>query len=270
MTGLAGLAATAALLAGAGPVSAAAPGDASAHGARVALSLLDGVAALAGPFAADVSGPADIPAVGGTSSAVAAVDAGGLTDSTVAGIAVPDLVATGVITTSAARDDDAGTRSRAVVADVRLDLLSSVTGGISATTAEATCSAGREGVGGAAELVGLDLGRLGGPTARPAPNTVVDVGPPGAAIARVVLNEQVAGPDGGLTVNAVHLVLLGGVLGSIGTGDVVLASATCGPAGPPLPTASGAGLWLGIAMIALFAVPVVVVGLRRRREVPAS
>ncbi|CCH28481.1 choice-of-anchor P family protein [Actinosynnema sp. NPDC047251] len=249
MTGLAGLVALAALLAGV-PPAAAAPGDASAAGVRAGLSLLGGEALAAGPFAA--------------------ATADGPTTGTFAGVALPDLLATGVITTAASRDEGTGAvGSRASTADVRLDLLASVTGGISATAVEAGCSATQKGVAGTTELVGLDLGRLGEVDARPAPNTVVDVELLGVDIARIVLNEQTADPDGGLTVNAVHLSLLGGVLGSIGTGDVVLSSATCGPAGLPIPVASGAGLWIGLAGLAVAAVPVTVVALRRGRENPA-
>ncbi|MEU4802934.1 choice-of-anchor P family protein [Actinosynnema sp. NPDC023587] len=248
-TGFAALAAVAALLIGAAPAPAA-PGDASAYGAEVGLSLLGDDAIAAGPFAA--------------------ANAHGSTGTAFAGVDLPDLLTTGVVDTSASRDDDTGgVRSRASTSDVRLDLLSSVTGGITATAVEAGCTATREGVGGTTELVGLDPGRLGDVAAEPAPNTAVGVELLGADIARIVFNEQVVNPDGGLTVNAVRVTLVGGVLGSIGTGDVVLSSATCGPARPPIAPAAGAGLWLGSVMIALFAVPAAVVALHLRRANPA-
>ncbi|MFI5606070.1 choice-of-anchor P family protein [Amycolatopsis sp. NPDC051903] len=85
-------------------------------------------------------------------------------------------------------------------------------------------------------------------------------------VATLILNEQIHNPDGSLTVNAPHLKLLGGVVGALGSGDVILSSATCGPAAPPMPLASGTGLWVGLGVLAAVAVPV---GLRftRRRSV---
>ncbi|MBB5957522.1 hypothetical protein FHS29_004117 [Saccharothrix tamanrassetensis] len=249
MTGLAGLAAIAALLVGTAPASAA-PGDAAAHGAKLGLSLPAGNAVSAGPFAA--------------------ADANGPTTDTFAGVDLPDVLTTGVIDTSAERDDKTGgVHSRASTADVRLDLLKAITGGVSAEVVEAECSATQKGVTGSAKLTGLDLGELGTVDADPAPGTTVDVDLGGVDIAKVVFNEQIRNADGSLTVNAVHLTLIGGVLGSVGTGDLVLSSATCGPAGLPIPMASGAGLWIGLGVLGLFAVPATAAAIRRRRAIPA-
>lgn len=245
MTGLAGLTALAALLAGATPASAA-PGDASAYGAKLELSLLGGNAVSAGPFAA--------------------ADANGPTTGTFAAVDVPGVLKTGVLDTSATRDDKTGgVHSRAVTADVRLDLLASVTGAITAKAVEARCDATQKGVTGGTKLVGLALGKLGTVDAEPAPNTVVDVDLAGVDIAKLVFNEQIRHKDGSLTVNAVHLTLIGGVLGALGSGDLVLSSARCGPAGLPIPMASGAGLWLGLGLLGLVAVPAGAVALIRRR-----
>ncbi|WP_309114151.1 choice-of-anchor P family protein [Saccharothrix sp.] len=245
MTGLAGLTALAALLAGATPASAA-PGDASAYAAKLELALLGGSAVSAGPFAAaDANGP--------TSGTFAAVD-------------VPGVLKTGVLDASATRDDKTGgVHSRAVTADVRLDLLASAAGPITAEVVEARCDATQKGVTGGSELVGLSLGKLGTVDAEPAPNTVVDVDLLGVDIAKLVFNEQIRNKDGSLTVNAVHLTLIGGVLGALGSGDVVVSSATCGPAGLPIPMASGAGLWIGLGLLGLVAVPTGAVVLRRRQ-----
>ncbi len=244
-----GLVAVAALVVGAAPASAA-PGDASAHGARLDLSLLGRDAVSAGPFAAAV-------ADGPTTNAFAAVE-------------VPDVLRTGVINASASRDDKTGgVGSWASTADVRLALLDGVTGGVSAELVEAECAATQKGVVGKAQLVGLDLGGLGEVDAEPAPNTTLEVDLLGVDIAKIVLNEQVRNADGSLTVNALHLTLVGGALGSIGSGDLVLSSATCGPAGLPIPMASGAGLWIGLGLLALFGVPVGAVALRRRHELAA-
>ncbi|MFD7654672.1 choice-of-anchor P family protein [Actinosynnema sp. NPDC059797] len=242
---VAGLVAVASLPAGAAPAQAA-PGDAAAHGAELDLDLPDRDAVTAGPFAAaSADGPAEGPS--------ASVD-------------LPGVLETGVITTAASRDDKTGgAHSRAATADVRLDLVQAVTGPISARLVEATCDATQKGVAGGTELVGLDLGRLGALDAEPAPNTALDLDLAGVDVARLVLNEQTRDADGGLTVNAVRLTLLGGALGSPGSGDLVVSAATCGPAGPPIPSASGAGLWPALGLPALVGVPAAAAGLRRRR-----
>ncbi len=249
MTGLAGLAAIAALLVGATPASAA-PGDASAYGAQLNLSLLGSGAVSAGPFAeANANGP---------------------TTNTFVGANVPGVLSTGVINTEATRDENTGgVHSKASTADISLGLLSAITGGISAQAIEAECTATQAGVTGTSTLAGLNLGNLGTVDANPAPNTTVNVGLVGINIAKIVFNEQISNPDGSLTVNALHLTLLGGVLGSIGTGDLVISSATCGPAGLPIPMASGAGLWIGLGLLGMVAVPFAVVTLRRRHVNPA-
>ncbi|PSL56889.1 hypothetical protein B0I31_103649 [Saccharothrix carnea] len=243
---VAALVAVAAVVVGAAPASAA-PGDASAHGATLDLSLLGRDAVSAGPFAAST---ADGPATG-----------------TFAAVDLPDVLRTGVLDTSAARDDKTGAvSSRASTADVRLDLLDAVTGGVSADLVEAECAATQKGLMGKAALVGLDLGELGEIGVEPAPDTTVDVDLLGVDVAKVVFNEQVRNDDGSLTVNAVHVTLLGGALG---TGDLVLSSVTCGPAGLPIPLASGAGLWIGLGLLALFGAPVGAAALRRRHELAA-
>jgi hypothetical protein len=240
------LVAVGALLLGAVPASAA-PGDASAHGVKLALSLRGTKAASAGPFAA--------------------ADANGPTTNTFVSVELPAVLKTGAINTSASRDDrTGGVYAKASTADVKLDLLKSVTGGISLALAEADCDATQKGLSGRTKLVGVDLGKLGVVATDPAPDTEVDVELVGVDIARITFNEQVRNADGSLTVNAAHVRLVGGVIGSVGTGDVVLSSATCGPAGLPIPLASGAGLWISLGLLAVSAVPVGVVAIRRRRS----
>jgi hypothetical protein len=248
--GLAGLVAIAALLVGAAPASAA-PGDASAYGAKLSLSLLGSKAVSAGPFAA--------------------ANANGPTTNTFLGVDLPNVLKTGVINASASRDEKTGgVYAKASTADVQLDLLKSVTGGISATLIEAECEATQKGISGKSKLAGIDLGKLGVVDADPAVNTKIDVDLLGVDIAEIILNEQVRNADGSLTVNAVHLKLIGGALGSIGSGDLVLSSATCGPAGLPIPMASGAGLWIGLGLLALAGVPVAAVAIRRHRATTAT
>lgn len=250
MTGLAGVIAIAALLVGAAPASAA-PGDASAYGARLDVTLLGNPAVNAEPFAA--------------------ANANGPTQNTFAGVDLTGILKTGVINASASRDDKSGgVYSRASTADVRVDLLSKVTGKISAELVEAECTATQKGLSGKSKLAGVNLGKLGQVNADPAPNTVLDVELAGIKIAEVIFNEQYKNDDGSLTVNAIHIKLLQGKLGSIGTGDVIISSATCGPAGLPIPMASGAGLWIGLGLLGVVAAPVAFVALRRRASLSAA
>lgn len=250
MTGLAGVVAIAALLVGAAPASAA-PGDASAYGAKLDVTLLGSPAVSAAPFAA--------------------ADANGPTQNTFAGVDLTGILKTGVINASASRDENSGgVYSRASTADVRLDLLSKVTGKISAELVEAECTATQKGLVGKSKLAGVNLGKLGQVNADPAANTKLDVQLAGIKIAEVIFNEQVKNKDGSLTVNAIHIKLLQGVLGSIGTGDVIISSATCGPAGLPIPMASGAGLWIGLGLLGVVAAPVAFVALRRRASLNAA
>jgi hypothetical protein len=250
MTGLAGVVAIAALLAGAAPASAA-PGDASAYGAKLNVTLLGNPAVNAEPFAA--------------------ANANGPTQNTFIGVDLTGILKTGVINASASRDDKSGgVYSRASTADVRVDLLSKVTGKISAELVEAECTATQKGLAGKSKLAGVNLGKLGQVNADPAANTVLDVQLAGIKIAEVILNEQIKNNDGSLTVNAIHIKLLQGKLGSIGTGDVIISSATCGPAGLPIPMASGAGLWIGLGLLGVVAAPVAFVALRRRAALNAA
>ncbi|MEU5690260.1 choice-of-anchor P family protein [Actinosynnema sp. NPDC020468] len=242
--GWVGLLAAAALLTAAAPASAA-PGDASAFGAKAGITLLGGTALAAGPFAA-------------------AAAAGPTTD-TFAGVDKPGVLRTGVLSASASRDENTGAvSSTASATDADLGLLAGTTGGVTAQVVKAECAATQTGVTGTTTLTGLKSGSLGTVDGSPAPNTTADVKVLGVQVAKVVFNEQIANPDGSLTVNAVHVTLLGGVTGSLGSGDLVLSSATCGPAGLPIPMASGLGLWLGLGLLVLVAVPAAAVALRRR------
>ncbi|WP_329052372.1 choice-of-anchor P family protein [Amycolatopsis sp. NBC_01488] len=223
------------VLAGAAPASAA-PGDGSAYGVHVDVTLLGQPAVKAGPLAAaNTAGP--------TSSSLAKVN-------------LPGILTTGVINTEAKRDDDSGAvTAKASTADVGLPVLKAL-GNVGVKAVEAVCTATQEGVKGSTTLVGADLGSVGAVDANPAPNTQVKVGLAGVTIATVILNEQIKNKDGSLTVNALHLKLLGGVVGGLGSGDVIVSSATCGPAAPPMPLASGAGLWIGLGLLGAVAVPV--------------
>ncbi|MGW5716692.1 choice-of-anchor P family protein [Amycolatopsis sp. NPDC003865] len=224
------------VLAGAAPASAA-PGDGSAYGVKVDVTLLGQPAVHVGPLAAaNTAGP---------------------TTSTLASAAVPGVLTAGVIATEAKRDDNSGAvTAKATTANVGLPLLKAALGDVGIKTVEAVCTATQAGVKGSSTLADAKLGSIGTVDASPAPNTQVKVGIAGINIATIILNEQIKNPDGSLTVNAIHVKLLGGVVGSLGSGDVIVSSATCGPAAPPMPLASGAGLWIGLGLLGAVAVPV--------------
>ncbi|MFJ9783827.1 choice-of-anchor P family protein [Amycolatopsis sp. NPDC101161] len=224
------------VLAGAAPASAA-PGDGSAYGVKVDVTLLGQPAVHVGPLAAaNTAGP---------------------TTNTLASAAVPGVLTAGVIATEAKRDDNSGAvTAKATTADVGLPLLKAALGTVGVKTVEAVCTATQAGVKGSSTLVDAKLGSIGTVDANPAPNTQVKVGIAGINIATIILNEQIKNNDGSLTVNAIHVKLLGGVVGSLGAGDVIVSSATCGPAAPPMPLASGAGLWIGLGLLGAVALPV--------------
>ncbi|MGK3205184.1 choice-of-anchor P family protein [Amycolatopsis sp. MEPSY49] len=224
------------VLAGAAPASAA-PGDGSAYGVKVDVKLLGQQAVQAGPFAAaNTAGP--------TSNSLAKVD-------------LPGILTAGAVNTEAKRDENSGAvTAKASTADVGLPLLKAALGDVGIKVVEAVCTATQKGVEGSTKLVGANLGSVGKVDATPAANTQIKVGLGALNVATIILNEQVKNQDGSLTVNAVHVKLLGEGLNALGSGDVVVSSATCGPAAPPMPLASGAGLWIGLGLLGAVAVPV--------------
>jgi hypothetical protein len=248
--GVLALAATAALLAGTAPASAAS-GDGSAYGIKVDVTLLGVPAVHAGPLAAaSTNGP---------------------TSDSLVSAAVPGVLTAGLINASAHKDTNTGAvTAEASTADVTLPLLSAL-GKVGAKLIAAKCMATQAGETGSATLTDAKLGSLGTLAVNPAPNSTVDVKLPAVGnVAKLILNEQIHNPDGSLTVNAVHLHLLGGHgIGALGDGDVIISSATCGPAGLPMPVASGAGLWIGLGLLGALAVPVGIAA-RRRRTSPAT
>ncbi|RLK54061.1 choice-of-anchor P family protein [Actinokineospora cianjurensis] len=226
-----GVVVTATLVVGATP-AVAEPGDGTAFVAVGAISLL-GQRTIVGPLAlSSTNGPGQ--------AQVASVDVSG-------------VATAGVASSAASRDDETGVvHAEASLADVAVVL--SGLGTIGAI--KVTCDATQAGVSGTTSLADVALTGVTLPL-DPAPNTVVGV--PG--IATITLNEQIRAADGTLTVGGVHLRLE--ALGS--GGDLVLGGAVCGVAAPPMPMASGSGLWAGIGLLALVALPVGVTAIRRRR-----
>src|SRR5947208_7668745 len=227
---LIGLAAAGAVLCGALPALAA-PGDASAYAIKVDATVA-GVGVSVGPLAAaNTSGP---------------------THNSLVGMPLNPVLVAKVLNTVATRDDATGVvHASASVADVDLNALDGVGGDLKITAVKAVCDATQTGTTGATTLAGVSLPYgLPSPSVTPAANSVIELSytdPVTATkynVAKLVLNEQIHNPDGSLTVNAVHLTLLGVDAPGVGTlakGNVIISSATCGPAAPPVPLASGTG-----------------------------
>jgi len=96
--------------------------------------------------------------------------------------------------------------------------------------------------------------------ANPGPNTMVNL----LNLLTVTTNEQINNPDGSLTVNALHIVLLPALTGSTAA-DIIIGSVTCGPNAITAPISLVSGPALPVALTATAAVGAVVV-LRRRRQ----
>jgi len=134
----------------------------------------------------------------------------------------------------------------------------------------AQCTASSKGAPtGSATLVNANIFVLGAAlpislSAAPTPNQGVSV--PG--IASIILNEQIPLAGGGLTVNALHITLLGNVLTGQPVADIIVGSVTCGPnaiapdvsifSGPALPAAAAGAAVVGLTYV-----------VRRRRQ-PAA
>ncbi|PPK68926.1 choice-of-anchor P family protein [Actinokineospora auranticolor] len=228
------------LLAGATPASAA-PGDASAYVADAGVKLASASVVDLGPLAP--SGTAGAPTA------------------RLARLALPGVAGADLVTSSASRDDDTGVvRAGADLANVTLPLAQ--LGRIGAIDVD--CEATQAGITGRTALTDVRLAGVKVPL-DPPPNTVVSVPTGPSPLVSLTFNEQTRSRDGALTVNGVHLRLNA----AVGEGDVVLGSATCGAAAAPVPLASGVGLWLGAGLLAMVAVPVAAVVVRRRRAVAA-
>ncbi len=176
---------------------------------------------------------------------------------TVIGLNVGPIASSSTLTSTTAGDPAAGTSAAsATVQQMSVNLLVATA---SVTGINATCNATPTGATGngtiAAGTVTAPLLPPLALTANAGPNTVVDI--PG--IVTVTLNEQSTDANGVLTVNAVHLKVLGG-----NGADVILGHAQCGGA-PPVQAVPMVSPEVGAGVTAAAAVGGVVYFRRRNR-----
>jgi hypothetical protein len=173
-------------------------------------------------------------------------------------ITIPFIGSAGALTSHVAQDTAAGTESAtASTASISLGTLPGGGSIASAGAISATCTATSSGVTGSSNFATLSAVGVTIPL-NPGPNTALTI----PLLGSLVLNEQITNPDGSLTVNAFHLKVLPVFAGG---GDLILGSATCGPApaaGTPL--AEGPGLYIGLALLGTIGFSVVYARNRRR------
>lgn len=163
---------------------------------------------------------------------VAAYPAGPPT-ANVASVNAQNAASTGAVTASADGDPLADTASaHAEVANL------SLLGGLPALNVTSSGVVGSScvtdgtaaGTSATATVTGLNIPGVASIPTTPAVNQTINIGLLGVNIARIVLNEQTTSTAGGLrkiTVNALHLTLLGGVLGAVGSGDIIVGHSEC-------------------------------------------
>ncbi|HJQ48362.1 MAG TPA: hypothetical protein VJ870_18870 [Amycolatopsis sp.] len=222
--GLVGVTAAALVIAAASPAGAATagPGEGSAYGASATVNLLPGVTGQLG------LGTKGITVDTGK---LAPSNTGGPTSATVVDVPLKGLVTAKAITSFAKHDTTSGdVNAEAEILGVKLPVLKPVTDSTpSVDVIKSTCMSTANGVTGGSVITNLDLGKFGTFTIPPdksANQVLVNV----PNVVKVTANEQVKHSDGSLTVNALHVQLLGGDLAKLGSGDIILASSTCGPA----------------------------------------
>ncbi|HEY2057247.1 MAG TPA: choice-of-anchor P family protein [Amycolatopsis sp.] len=223
-----------ALLATSAPSAVAADSPAgSAYGASASVSLLAGVLGDKG-ISVETGKLAPSSTDGPTSASVVDVPLKGLV--------------TAKAVTSSAKQIDGPVQAKAAIVDATLPVLAPLAGSTpKASVISSECKSTADGITASSDLANLDLGRIGKLPVGSGPNQKIGV--PG--IVQVIVNEQIKHADGSLTVNALHVKLLGGTtLGALGSGDIVLASSTCGkvapavvttPTAPAKPPAQGPG-----------------------------
>ncbi|GAA1032701.1 MULTISPECIES: choice-of-anchor P family protein [Amycolatopsis] len=208
------------------PALAAGSPAGSAYGASASVSLLPGVLGDKG-ITVDTGKIAPSSTEGPESAQVVNVPLKG-------------LVTAKVISSSAKQDGSSGpVDSKASIVDAALPVLAPLAGSTpTARVISSECKSTPDGITASSELAGLDLGKIGKLPVSTKPNQKLGID----GVLQVIVNEQIKHSDGSLTVNALHIKLLGGdVTGALGKGDIVLASATCAkvagnPTTPPSST----------------------------------
>ena len=186
----------------------------SAYGASASVSLLPGV--LGGKGITVDTGKLAFSSTEGPASAQ------------VADVPLKGLVTATAISSSSKQDGSNGpVDAKASIVDAALPVLAPLAGSTpTARVISSECKSTPDGITASSELAGLDLGKIGKLKLPVSANPNQKLGIDG--VLQVIVNEQVKHSDGSLTVNALHIKLLGGdVTGALGKGDIVLASATC-------------------------------------------
>lgn len=223
---------------------------------RTRTSLLPALAAsaVAGAVALVTAGPvyADVTSVGGgaygefvsvhslasvssgpTPSVALPAGGGGTFAASVASVRAGTLLSTGLINVSTRGDTAVGhyrtATSSSSVANVNVGA-----GLVRASAVTSTCSSNGTGSTGSSTILGSNLGV----SASPGPNTTVNI-PGGSVTFNEQLRTNVPGSTTSITVNAIHVRLTGGALG---TGDVIIGQSRCQANGPDvLRPVSGSG-----------------------------
>jgi hypothetical protein len=145
------------------------------------------------------------------------------------------LLSTGTIQVNTQGDLTNGSTSSATIQNANVGA-----GLLSATAVGSSCQTGVNGSSGTTTLTNASLTVLGSSTAlvaNPPANDVINV----AGVGTLTLNEQVTtgAPNNGITVNAIHLHLLGS---SLGSGDVIIGQSHCDATALPPPVVPEAPL----------------------------
>jgi hypothetical protein len=191
-----------------------------AYGERVSVSAV--VSATSGPRPS-----VSLPATGG-----------GPYSANLAAASVTGLLSTGVLTVTT-RGDRVVSHLRTATSSATVNNVNVGAGAARATSVRSTCSSNGTGSTGATTIVGSNLGVSSSPSA----NTVRRL-PNG--LGSVTFNEQirtnVVGRTTSITVNAMHVRLDGGALGS---GDIILGQSRCSANGPDVLTSGSGGTGSG-------------------------
>ncbi|MDI5962013.1 choice-of-anchor P family protein [Streptantibioticus silvisoli] len=204
------------------------------------LSSLVGTLCLAAPATAAPSPVANAfvvsaDAIGGIVAVpptpVSAYPPGGTT--TLVGLNLGPFATAAVLTATTGGSTTTGdSNASATVANLGVNL--GTIGSLALTGVNSTCNATPAGATGSGVIASGSVSVLGVPILNlpvsAAPNTVVGV--PG--IGTITLNEQTTAPDGTLSVNALHLVLLP----ALGAANVIVGHADCAGAAPMVPSLS--------------------------------